>query len=409
LSSNTTVTSITQKGDISPLAMTAAQLVSNQDGLDKITGGYTVAVSGATATEAVSYANDARVKSVAILDSSAQVATQLDALKDLGLRIKEIRTSDSTAMSVTADQVKNDALVLGKIYSSYQLAVANASSLDVASLVTNKKVVSVDIVDTGANVIKNMALYKNLGTDLNSIQISDDSTPVALTADQWALNEDIVGKFKPGYTLAVADVSSGQVQALMANSVVDSISVKDTGANLALNLADLAANVEKITSITQKGPPSALTMTATQYASAGVTDALAKVQGNYSLQLTGVALADAKATADADAHIVGMTLTGSAADVSGNLADLNALGQKVISITQSDSGTDIALTREQWLNQTAALDKLVGGYKASVGGVTAAQAAAIAADGHVSTVQITDTGANIQARLDDLQDLGAQI
>jgi dipeptidyl-peptidase-4 len=55
-------------------------------------------------------------------------------LKDLGLRIKEIRTSDSTAMSVTADQVKNDALVLGKIYSSYQLAVARASSLDVASL-----------------------------------------------------------------------------------------------------------------------------------------------------------------------------------------------------------------------------------------------------------------------------------
>jgi GTP cyclohydrolase II len=55
------------------------------------------------------------------------------------------------------------------------------------------------------------------------------------------------------------------------------------------------------------------------------------------------------------------------------------------------------------------LDKLVGGYKATVSGVTAAQAIAIAADGHVSTVQISDTGANIQARLDDLQDLGAQI
>lgn len=410
LSSNTTVTSITQKGEISPLSMTAAQLVSNQDGLNKITGGYTVAITGATATEAVSYASNAKVKSVAILDSSANVASQLDALKDLGLRIKEIRTSDTTAMAVTAEQVKNDALVLGKIYSSYQLAVANATSLDVNALVANKKVVSVDIVDTGANVIKNMALYKKLGTDLNSIQITDDSTPVAITADQWALNEDIVGKFNAGFTLAVADASAGQVQALMANDKVASVSVKDTAANVSLNLADLAANVEKITSITQKGTAAALTMTATQYASAGVSDALAKVQGNYSLRLTDVAVADAKTTADGNGRIVGMTLTGSAADVVSNLADLNALGQKVSSITQSDSTTTaIALTRDQWLNQTPVLDKLVGGYKATVSGVTAAQASEIAADGHVSTVQISDTGANIQARLDDLQDLGAQI
>jgi hypothetical protein len=47
-------------------------------------------------------------------------------------------------MAVTADQVKNDALVLGKIYSSYQLAVANATSLDVGALSKNAKVVSVE-------------------------------------------------------------------------------------------------------------------------------------------------------------------------------------------------------------------------------------------------------------------------
>ena len=410
LTSNTKVTAITQKGEISPLAITAAELVSNLDGLNKITGGYTVAVSGATATEAVSYASNAKVKSVAILDSSANVASQLDALKDLGLRIKEIRTSDSTAMAVTAEQVKNDSLVLGKIYNSYQLAVANASSLDVGALSTNAKVVSVDIVDTGANVIKNLALYKKLGTDLNSIQITDASTPVSITADQWALNEAIVSKFKIGYSLAVVDASAGQVQALMANAKVASVSVKDTAANITLNMADLATNVAKITSITQKGTAAPFTMTATQYASAGVTSALAKVQGNYSLSITGVAVADAKTIADGNARIVGMTLSGTAANVVANLADLNALGQKVISITQSDSTTTaIGLTRDQWLNQTPVLDKLVGGYKATVSGVTAAQATAIASDGHVSTVQISDTGANIQARLDDLQDMGAQI
>ena len=403
------IQTITQKGTIKALSLTAAELSANSTVLAKISGGYTLDVSGANVTQALTYTANDKVKSVSILDTSANVADKLDNLKELGLRIKEIRTSENTAMVVTADQVKNDALVLGKIYSNYQLAVVNANSYHINSLSSNKKVVSVDIVDTGANVVKNLALYKKLGADLNSIQISDSSTPLAISSDQWALNESIVGKFQAGYSLAVSDVSATYAQAMLANSVVSSIAIKDNSQNISANLESLSGNLSKITSITQKGPPNALVMTAAQYASAGIEDTLAKIQGNYSLTVNGVDVTGAKAMADANQRIVSMTLNGSASDIKTNLADLNVLGQKVESIVQSDSGTDIALSLSQWQNQSSALEKVVGGYRATVSGVTVAQAMQVAADARVGTVQITDSGANLQARINDLQDLGAQV
>jgi hypothetical protein len=405
----TKLQAITQKGTIKALSLTAAELSANSTVLAKISGGYTLEVSGANVTQALTYTSNDKVKSVSILDTSANVADKLDNLKELGLRIKEIRTSENTAMVVTADQVKNDALVLGKIYSNYQLAVVNANSYHINALSSNKKVVSVDIVDTGANVVKNLALYKKLGADLNSIQISDNSTPLAISSDQWALNESIVGKFQAGYSLAVSDVSATYAQAMLANSVVSSIAIKDNSQNISANLESLSGNLSKITSITQKGPPNALVMTAAQYASDGIADTLAKIQGNYSLTVNGVDVTAAKAMADANQRIVSMTINGSASDIKINLSDLNVLGQKVESIVQTDSGTDIALSLSQWQNQSSALEKVVGGYRATVSGVTVAQAMQVAADARVGTVQITDSGANLQARINDLQDLGAQV
>jgi hypothetical protein len=125
------------------MAITAAKLVTNADALAKITGFYNLDVTGATVTQALSYANDMKVKSVAIVDTSASIATNLDALSDLGLRIKEIRTNQTDALQISSAQVKKDAFVIGKIYSNYQLAVVDATAAESAALAKNKKVVSV--------------------------------------------------------------------------------------------------------------------------------------------------------------------------------------------------------------------------------------------------------------------------
>lgn len=407
LQANSKVTQITQSGTVAPLALTAAQYAANPGALAKIAGSYSVAVSAATAAQAVAYTNDPMVKSVAIYDSSANVASNLDALKELGLRIKEIRTSANTAMTVTADQVKNDAFVLGKIYSPYQLAVVNATAVQLNALAAHKKVVSIDIEDTGANIVRNMTFLKKLGAELGSINITDEATPLSITQDQWAQNETVIGKISnAGLKLAVTDVGAAYAEALASNALVDSIAVKDSSANIASKLVALNTN-SKLASITQTGAPQAMTLTAAQLSTTDT--ALGKLVGNYGLNVTGVAVTDAKTLADGNSHILSMTVTGTASEVVSKLADLNALGQKVTSITQSNSGTALAMTSEQWLNKSKVLDKIMGGYRATVSGVTAVQALNIATDGHISSVQVTDTAANLKLNLDQLQTLGSQI
>ena len=407
LSGNNKISQITQTGTVSPLALTAAQYADNTTGLAKIVGSYSVAISGATATQATSYTNNPLIKSVAILDTSSNIASKLDDLMNLGLRIKEIRTSQNSTMTVTADQVKKDAFVLGKIYSNYQLAVINTTAVQMASIASHKKVVSIDIADTGSNVIRNMAFLKKLGTELNSITITDVATPLSITADQWAVNESVIGKINtPNLKLAVTDVGATYAEALANNSLVASISVKDSSTNIASKLVALNTN-SKLTSITQTGALQAMTLTEAQLATTDV--ARGKIVGDYSLNVTGVGVTSAKALADSNSRILSMSLSGSAADVVSKLNDINALGEKVGSITQSDSGTALALTSSQWMNLSKPLDKITGGYRATVSGVTAVQAIEIATDGHISSVQVSDTAANLKLNLNALQTLGAQI
>ena len=407
LSGNNKISQITQTGTVSPLALTAAQYADNTTGLAKIVGSHTVAISGATATQATSYTNNPLIKSVAILDTSSNIASKLDDLMNLGLRIKEIRTSQNSTMTVTADQVKKDAFVLGKIYSNYQLAVINTTAVQMASIASHKKVVSIDIADTGSNVIRNMAFLKKLGAELNSITITDVATPLSITADQWAVNESVIGKINtPNLKLAVTDVGATYAEALASNPLVDSISVSDSSTNIASKLVALNTN-SKLTSITQTGALQAMTLTEAQLATTDV--ARGKIVGDYSLNVTGVGVTSAKALADSNSRILSMSLSGSAADVVSKLNDINALGEKVGSITQSDSGTALALTSNQWMNLSKPLDKITGGYRATVSGVTAVQAIDIATDGHISSVQVSDTAANLKLNLNALQTLGAQI
>ena len=405
LQANTKISSLTQQGRTTPMAITADKLVSNADALAKVTGFYNLAVTGASVTQALTYAADMRVKSVAILDSSANVASKLDELADLGLRIKEIRTNQSDAMQVTAAQVKKDAFVIGKIYSNYQLAVVDATAAESAVLTKNKKVVSIDIVDSGVNVVKNLPMLKKLGAELTSVEISDPEISVSLTATQWSMNEAVVNKFKTGYKLAVTQVGAAYAQAMVSNTVVDTIAVSDTSSNIASTIDALQANT-KLVSVTQVGPTSPLSITATQLAADA--DLLGKLTGSYSLSVSQVAAADAKTLA-ANSKVVAIAVSDTADGVDANLNDLYALGKKLSSIVLTDTGGTVDMSSAQYFDQANLLDKITGGFSLAVSGLNAAKAAQVLADGNVATLQIKDTGANITRYLEALQGFGSQI
>lgn len=405
LQANTKINSITQSGRTSPMAITADKLVTNADALAKITGFYNLDVSGASVAQALSYASDMKVKSVAIVDTSASIATNIDALSDLGLRIKEIRTNQTDALQITSAQVKKDAFVIGKIYSNYQLAVVDASAAESASLAKNKKVVSIDIVDSGVNVVKNLALLKKIGADLNSIEINDPDNAVSLTAAQWSVNEAVVNKFKVGYKLDVTQVGAAYAQAIAANTVVDTLSVSDTSSNIASTIDALQANT-KLVAVTQVGPTSPLAITAQQLVDDA--DLLNKLNGSYSLAVSQVAASDAKTLAS-NGKVVSIAVSDTADGVDANLNDLYALGKKLNTIKLTDAGGMIDMTSAQYFDQTNLLDKITGGFSLAVSGVNAGKAQQVLADGNVATIQVKDTGVNISRYLEAMQGLGSQI
>jgi len=88
---------------------------------------------------------------------------------------------------------------------------------------------------------------------------------------------------------------------------------------------------------------------------------------------------------------------------------LHSLGKKLQSISLSAAGVPLGLTYSQWITKATTLNKITGGFTATVSGVAAARAGAVVSDTRVSSVQVKDTRANINNQLDALQGLGVQV
>jgi hypothetical protein len=126
--------------------------------------------------------------------------------------------------------------------------------------------------------------------------------------------------------------------------------------------------------------------------------------------LTPVTLTAAAAIADNSAGSLSaaVPITDSAANVASSLDGLQALAAagKLSSITLTDSGTPtLNISAASLAADTSALGDIGGSYNITVFGASAANATGIAGQSHVSTVSVTDTGANIAANLDALQAL----
>ncbi len=408
LNNKSKLTGIAVSNPATNIGVTAAQLTNQADALGKLRGNYGLAVTQATSEQAVGYAGNLRIKSVAILDSAAGVSAKLDDLKALGLRLKEIRSNDTNVFSVTADQLRTDALVIGKIYKGFQLSVLGASMEQAQSLVTNKKVVSVDIEDTAANLAKNLGLLDRLGSDLHSIHITDTDNPLTMSSVAFGKYASLLGKILPDddFKLSITDATADEAQTLLNNARVSSISVADNSAAIAARLNALELN-SKVTDIRQTGKPGALAVTWSQ-----LTDnagALAKIRGNYNLSVSGVAAGNALSLALGNSRITSLTVSDTGDAITRNLNDLAALGKRLTRITQSNDTTALNLSVSQWSNHIGTLSKISGGYSLALSGVSAAKAQTLASDSRVASLSVSDSASAISAQLDNLHGMGTQL
>lgn len=409
LSATAKVSSLTQTGPIAPIKLTSAQLQDPTKAalLNKVVNSYTLKVTGVSTANMATVAANPKVAAIHITDSSAQIAAHLDDLRLLGIRLASAKATDKEALSVTATQVKTDALVLGKIYGGYELAVRAAAFADVADLNKNKKVKAIDVVDASANIVHNLPTLQKLGAHLTSVTLTDAQTPVALNYSQFIKNADVLAKISnTDVSYAVTQVSYANVSALSANAKVASIGVADTSVNLSAHIDDLTLLDSKLASVTRTGAATPLSLTAEQLVNnAAVLD---KFKSGYTVSVSGVTAANAAALAQLST-VASFSVSDSNAHIAQQWDALNAAGAKLQRINPTGVVAPMSIAATQLSQSTATLSKISTAYSLNVTDAKADNAASIAAKATVASLKVSDTSERISAKLDTLQALGGKL
>lgn len=426
LASNGKLSEIVHTGSSGNLTLTTAQLSANQTALGKIRNqAYTLSIINATVSDTLGFgsnpalATNAKVKSIAIADTTDAIGDNLDALQKVGLRLKSIRQTDAeNPLTVTADQTKQDKAVLGKIITKYDLAVINASATQVAALARNDKVVTVAVKDTAAQLARNWSLLQRLSDSLTSIEVTDQSNAITITSDQLSASEELLGKFtdtaEHSYKLAVTSVTAGTALSIASFHNVDTVDVTDTGDNLASSLVDLQTLTDQnqLKGLTLSGSKKLITLDASLLVGDAFTATRAVLDqirgGHYNLAATAAAAADLPSLA-LNSHVVSVAVKDNSDNLTASLDTLAQLGHRLTMIEQTDNGTAFDLTQSQLDTRGSVLAKIIGGYTANLTGVRASRAAANANNIHVGSITIADTGAHILSQWNALRSLGASL
>ena len=402
LAGDTKLSSIALTGvGTAPLALTAAQYSTDVGILAKITGTYTLTVSGATVSVAAGLQTNPMVTSFTVSDSWANVGTALTSLAaDTKLSSVVLTGAGTAPLALTAAQYSADAGILAKIAGTYALTVSGAAASGAAGLQSNPLVTSFTVSDSSANVAANIATLNSLGK-LQSIAVSD-SNPLALTYTQFTAYPTALGKLPGTYTASVSGVAYANAGVMQGNAHVASFSVSDSWANVSTALTILAGDT-KLSSVVLTGtgtPP--LALTAAQYAADAAI--LAKIAGTYALTVSGAA-ASAAGGLQTNPMVTSFTVSDSWANVGTALAIL-AANTKLSSVALTGPGTPpLALTAAQYSADAGILAKIAGTYALTVSGAAASAAGGLQTNPMVTSFTVSDSSANVAANIATLNGL----
>ena len=382
--------------DTAPLVLTQAQLAVSTALLAKLPANQSLIVRYATAAEAGAWQNRAAVKSFTIADMAARVGAALDTLNGY-TKLTAISLSDALPLALTFSQYSNDTIALSKIGGAWMATVSGVSAARASAVQGDAHVQTFTVRDSAAAVLATLDALNGDGK-LTAIALTGDA---ALTLPVWQLNANAaaLNKITSPYRVTVTGVTVAELNAAHANSNVTEIQIADTAANVLNALGVLSAD-RLVTFISLSTGPK-LSLSWTQFASNGA--ALAKLAAFSVLIVNGVSAANA-AAAQAAERISYFNVTDTAATIATSLDALNGDG-KLVSITLSGGGTALSLPYAKFLADGVALGKIAGAWTLTVTAVPAAGASAVAANPHATPFTVTDTLANVGARLDQLEAL----
>jgi hypothetical protein len=260
-------------------------------------------------------------------------------------------SGEPTALNITGQQYHDFIGTLSKINAGeYKAHITELSAADTVAAEGDANITEFSVKDTAANLGANLTALQasaSAGTvKLQAIE-QDGAGDVAMTAtDYTASTEARALMTTSSITMTVSDVAAADVQTLIDDAQVTSISVSDTASNLVAKLGDsnaagdLDTNAAKITGITVSDD-GVLELTGAQYAdnvaADGILDKLSQNTGGYHATVTDLG-ADKVADATADNNVDSFAVLADAAGLGANFADMVAAGDKLTGITQD--GTD---------------------------------------------------------------------
>ena len=391
------------------ISLTANQFVTDAAVISKINNSYSLSVKNATAEQASSYQGNFNIKSVAVSDTASEISAHLDDLQKLGLSLTEVKSTDNAAISISANQIESDALVIGRLYKGYQLAVTSANLSQATKLMASKKMVSIDIVDSAANISKNLDLLKKLGNSLTSIRITDTNNALTMNTTQYAAVSSTLEKIdstSSAYKIDLLKATAAEARTFKTTDHINNISVYDSNSNISSQWENLIEN-GRIANIYITGANNTLSIKNDKLD----TNTLATIRTNYGLDINSVAISDVADLVQGNARISSVSVTGAAINITDNLSTLDALGSRLKTITRTDTATTTALnlTASEWNKYANLLTKITSGYAINISGVSAANAKSIASDKRIQSVSVTDTASAISSKIDSLHYLGTQL
>ena len=193
---------VTDKGSITLYNST---LVNDIDALKVLTGKYTLNVTEINVTDALALKPPSKDAALAlsVKDTAANISGNWDKLQTLakGKTLSAINVTDSTSslLAMTSAHLKADADALKLVGGDYKLSVTGVAAADVTKVLTTKNIYSVEVKDTAANILKNLASIQTAVTaaKIQNVVITDASNPSLSIDNIFALTTTL-----PNVTLA---------------------------------------------------------------------------------------------------------------------------------------------------------------------------------------------------------------
>ncbi len=450
-SNSSKISTVTISDPTTPLSISLTQLNNDATVLSEISGSYTLAISGVTASTLAATLVNPHVSSIGLSDTATNIASVIDTVQANAGKVTSINiTGSNSTLSIAQPQLIADATSFNKISGSYNLAVSGVTSSTLTSTLTNPHVSSVSISDTASNLASNLNTLQNNISKISSISVSN-SVPLSVSSSQVSSDSAVLNLIQQnGGTYTAASTIRGTVSTFLTNPSVFSsagFTIVDSPSNIASNFDALQTYSVKLAQINLTGSGN-LTLNASQLSTD--SNALSLLNSVAVLSLSGTSNITSTPTGtqnyttqisiDTTSFLNGGTIIASVSLGSGSASgsyDLfknnpsyntrptnslaNAYDQlpsttSVLNYSFPASATDkyVLALEGNWgtpgnTNQLTYTVQVSGTYSLKINGVTASTLTQTLAQPQISSFSVVDTASNVAGMLNSLQSNLAKI